>query len=78
MLSNLGLVVVIDIPFTLILSVLVFDIYFVFIVSRKTIMFRAHMSVTRIWQLIEKRMMSCISVRGKLPGLQRAVGKNNI
>lgn len=49
-----------------------------FIVSRKTIMFRAHMSVTRIWQLIEKRMMSCISVRGKLPGLQRAVGKNNI
>ncbi|CAI5688170.1 unnamed protein product [Oreochromis niloticus] len=38
-------------------------------------MFRAHMSVTRIWQLIEKRMMSCISVHGKLPGLQRAVGE---
>lgn len=47
-------------------------------VSIKTIMFRAHMSVTRIWQLIEKKMMSCISVRGKLPGLQCAVGKNNI
>ncbi|CAI5688188.1 unnamed protein product [Oreochromis niloticus] len=46
-----------------------------FLLSRKTIMFRAHMSVTRIWQLIEKRMMSCISVHGKLPGLQRAVGE---
>lgn len=46
------------------------------IVDRYTKMLRAHTTVTKIWQHIDKKMIPSISVCRKLPRWQCTVGKN--